>query len=402
MLAPPPLMACTIITRTRTSALLARGRFFGELPDELVTHIIHQLHGYALLAAATCHRTRAIVDSMLSGLPFENENDTSAERRARASPMIKLRVTVPPNSMGGDHVRLMTPVGLQMVQIPAGLQPGELFDVVCHPSNVLKGSDGVPHYMIRRYDPFRTWDLSILCSRSGGPAPLHLQRRGPRRLVSQGTNDPLFLRCTCEVGVGAHPLLMPQGCSFLRARPRLVPGACLLYNLRISAAEGGETKIELPGGVILRSSATTDYDSTGTEWSYQMFNVPGEPAGFKFMAPSNVRTGDSWHRFAQIVNENGDIETYEDGRYCFTAPDKEGLAKAGEWRTDRLQIKFDIFQLDRIDGVNLQVDLKGVQLYRPAQVDGPQGDQRSEESGDDQEEEEAEEKQAEEEDEEEE
>ena len=231
MLAPPPLMACTIITRTRTSALLARGRFFGELPDELVTHIIHQLHGYALLAAATCHRTRAIVDSMLSGLPFENENDTSAERRARASPMIKLRVTVPPNSMGGDHVRLMTPVGLQMVQIPAGLQPGEQFDVVCHPSNVLKGSDGVPHYMIRRYDPFRTWDLSMgpLYTGSGGPASLHLQRRGPRRLVSQGTNDPLFLRCTCEVG--AHPLLMPQGCSFLRARPRLVPGACLLYNL---------------------------------------------------------------------------------------------------------------------------------------------------------------------------
>ena len=57
-----------------------------------------------------------------------------------------------------------------------------------------------------------------------------------------------------------------------------------------------------------------------------MFNVPGEPARFKFMAPSNVRTGDSWHRFAQIVNENGDIETYEDGRYCFTAPDKEGFS----------------------------------------------------------------------------
>ena len=53
-------------------------------------------------------------------------------RNSAAPPMTKLRVTVPPNSRGGMHVRVMTPMGLQMCQIPDGLQEGEQFDMVCH------------------------------------------------------------------------------------------------------------------------------------------------------------------------------------------------------------------------------------------------------------------------------
>jgi hypothetical protein len=64
------------------------------------------------------------------------------------------------------------------------------------------------------------------------------------------------------------------------------------------------------GGVILRSSATTEYDPTGKNWSYQMWNVPGKPGGFTLMAPSRIHDNPDapWHNFAQVVNNGGQVE----------------------------------------------------------------------------------------------
>ena len=110
------------------------------------------------------------------------------------------------------------------------------------------------------------------------------------------------------------------------------------------------------GGVILRSSATTDYDPVGNSWSYQMWNVPGKPGGFTVFAPSRVHDSASapWHHFAQVVNDDGQVEMYEDGRYCFTAHPTPGA--------EELQIKFDIFQLDY---ALLEVDLTNLRYFIP-------------------------------------
>ena len=106
------------------------------------------------------------------------------------------------------------------------------------------------------------------------------------------------------------------------------------------------------GGVILRSSSTTDYDPFGNSWSYQMWNVPGKPGGFTLFAPSRVHDSASapWHHFAhRLSTTTAKLRCvgYEDGRYCFTAHPTPG--------EEELQVKCDIFQLD---GQPLEVDLK--------------------------------------------
>ena len=146
------------------------------------------------------------------------------------------------------------------------------------------------------------------------------------------------------------------GWSELKSTQRLAPGACLTFSLRVRSCQGRETKISLMGGVILRSSATTDYDPVGNSWSYQMWNVPGKPGGFTVFAPSRVHDSASapWHHFAQVVNDDGQVEMYEDGRYCFTAHPTPGA--------EELQIKFDIFQLDY---ALLEVDLTNLRYFIP-------------------------------------
>ena len=146
------------------------------------------------------------------------------------------------------------------------------------------------------------------------------------------------------------------GWSELKSTQRLAPGACLTFSLRVRSCQGRETKISLMGGVILRSSATTDYDPVGNSWSYQMWNVPGKPGGFTVFAPSRVHDSASapWHNFAQVVNDDGQVEMYEDGRYCFTAHPTPGA--------EELQIKFDIFQLDY---ALLEVDLTNLRYFIP-------------------------------------
>ena len=189
------------------------------------------------------------------------------------------------------------------------------------------------------------------------------------------------------------PTLASRGWSFLQSCQQLAAGACLTFSLRVRSCSGRETKIELMGGVILRSSATTEYDPAGTNWSYQMWNVPGKPGGFTLMAPSRIHDSPDapWHNFAQIVNDDGQVEVlpllhmpcmcpracpaerqymqvdrvrlsvphtcaqmYEDGRYCFTADPTPGA--------EELRIKFDIFQLDY---AQMEVDLCNLRYFMP-------------------------------------
>ena len=53
--------------------------------------------------------------------------------------MRKLRVTVPPEARGGEVVKVMTHLGLQSVQVPDGLQEGDVFDMICHPNPDAEG-----------------------------------------------------------------------------------------------------------------------------------------------------------------------------------------------------------------------------------------------------------------------
>mmetsp|Transcript_12583 Transcript_12583/g.31357 ORF Transcript_12583/g.31357 Transcript_12583/m.31357 type:complete len:315 (+) Transcript_12583:229-1173(+) len=176
--------------------------------------------------------------------------------------------------------------------------------------------------------------------------------------IAQG--PPLTLYHSPERGpVVRRSIVLPggqPGWSFLQSCQQLAAGACLTFSLRVRSCSGRETKIELMGGVILRSSATTEYDPAGTNWSYQMWNVPGKPGGFTLMAPSRIHDSPDapWHNFAQIVNDDGQVEMYEDGRYCFTADPTPGA--------EELRIKFDIFQLDY---AQMEVDLCNLRYFMP-------------------------------------
>ena len=87
-----------------------------------------------MLREARRPQQRGLIPHQFGGPIQHNFGELHPQLRNFAAPPVttKLRVTVPPNSKGGDHVRVMTPVGLQMVQIPAGLEQGEVFDMVCH------------------------------------------------------------------------------------------------------------------------------------------------------------------------------------------------------------------------------------------------------------------------------
>jgi len=94
-----------------------------------------RLQAQQMLREARRPQQRGLMPHHFGGpMQWPNHGELHPQLRNFAAPpaMTKLRVTVPPNSAGGDHVRVMTPVGLQMVQIPAGLQQGEQFDMVCH------------------------------------------------------------------------------------------------------------------------------------------------------------------------------------------------------------------------------------------------------------------------------
>ena len=98
-----------------------------------------------------------------------------------------------------------------------------------------------------------------------------------------------------QIVPGGGPGMM--GWSLLKAHDskKLSPGACVLFDARFNAAAGRETKFEILGGAILRSSPNAEYDDHGDAWSWQLWRP-----GFEVMAPSDVRTGDGlWHRFAQ-------------------------------------------------------------------------------------------------------
>ena len=86
---------------------------------------------------------------------------------------MKLRVTVPPDAVGGQQVRVMTHLGLQMVQIPNGLQQGDEFDMLCHPDPGAEGVDtgggaagarvgGEDEWGVRRVDVTKTAKLAAM------------------------------------------------------------------------------------------------------------------------------------------------------------------------------------------------------------------------------------------------
>ena len=251
-----------------------QGLIFGELPEELLVHIIRQLRGHLLLATGISHRLHGIVMQLMLPLPFRLDPDEGALLGGVLSALYWIEATF--------------------------LRPGPAFTLYSNPKRGL---------VVRR--------------------------------------SVLGMRC--------------RGWSHLKSTQRLAPGACLTFDLRVRSCYGRETKVELMGGVILRNSATTDYEPAGDNWSYQMWNVPGEPGGFTLLAPSRVHDtpGAPWHHFAQVVNDDSQVEVYEDGRYCFTAHPTPGA--------EELEVKFDIFQLD---DANLQVDLTNLRYFMPEEVAG--------------------------------
>ena len=269
-----------LLTRAgaRAAASELQGLFFRELPEELLVHVIRQLGGHLLLAAAASHRLHGIVMQLMLDLPFRLDPDEGPLLGGQLSALHWSEVTT--------------------------LQQRPVFTLYSSPE---------------------------------------------RGLVARRSNN---------LG-GLVPHDSPHwssGWSELKSTQRLAPGACLTFSLRVRSCQGRETKISLMGGVILRSSATTDYDPFGNSWSYQMWNVPGKPGGFTLFAPSRVHDSASapWHHFAQVVNDDGQLEMYEDGRYCFTAHPTPGA--------EELQIKFDIFQLDY---ALLEVDLTNLRYFMP-------------------------------------
>lgn len=240
----------------RAAAAELQGLLFRELPEELLVHVIRQMRGHLLLAAAVSHRLHGIVMQLMLALPFR-------------------------------------------------LDPDE--------GPLLAGQLSARH-----------WSEVTTAQHLPSRPAFTLYSSPERGLVVRRSND-----------TGGQ-----TGWSHLKSTQRLAPGACLTFSLRVRHCQGRETKIELMGGIILRSSATTDYDPAGDSWSYQMWNVPGKPGGFTLVAPSRVHdsAGAPWHQFAQVVNDDGQVEMYEDGRYCFTANPTPGA--------EELQVKFDIFQLE--------------------------------------------------------
>ena len=93
-----------------------------------------RLQAQQMLREARRPQQRGLMPHHFGGPMQHNFGELHPQLRNFVAPptMITLRVTVPPNSVGGQHVRVMTPKGLQMVQIPAGLQQGDQFDMVCH------------------------------------------------------------------------------------------------------------------------------------------------------------------------------------------------------------------------------------------------------------------------------
>ena len=261
------------------SAALVRGRFFSELPEELVVHIVRQLKGHILFAAAVSSRLHGIVMQQMLKLPFLLDPDDPAfTQTLRGLLAVKhwSKLTSAPTKLCA-HVELVNRDGLVM-----------------NPLDVL------------------------------------------RRKICPPTGFPNFQ------GWQGY-----AGWSFLNSTRRLAPGSCLTFSLRVGQCLGRETKIELAGGVILRSSETVNYEPEKDIWSYQMWNVPG--GGFTLKAPSRVNAHSGWHRFAQIVNDDGSVEMYEDGRYCFTAQPRPDL-----------QIKFDVFNLD---SQPMKVDLTDIRYF---------------------------------------
>ena len=54
----------------RAAAAELRGRLFHDLPEEILVHVIRQLRGHLLLAAAVSHRLHGIVMQLM--LPFRS------------------------------------------------------------------------------------------------------------------------------------------------------------------------------------------------------------------------------------------------------------------------------------------------------------------------------------------
>lgn len=207
--------------------------FLEDLPPELIEQVIHHLQGCSILAAAACRRVHAIVERMLTPLVFRHTPDVG--------PYLY--------TLAADNWGTLTGGGYR----------------------------GGPSY--------------ALCS---SPEGVHFFRR------HLGSQISLLQQIAPAGGVALHHYALMgggAGWSFLEAHDskKLSPGACVLFDARFNAAAGRETKFEILGGAILRSSPNAEYDDHGDAWSWQLWRP-----GFEVMAPSDVRTGDGlWHRFAQ-------------------------------------------------------------------------------------------------------
>ena len=153
--------------------------------------------------------------------------------------MRRLRVTVPREASGGETVRVMTHLGLQSVQVPDGLQEGDVFDMICHPNPEAEGvgaegavggpragAAGAGEWGMRRVEATRTAKLASMVEeatavmeaaygRSVPPPPS--SSAAPSR--AQGADQAG--EGADQAGAGADPAADPEGCPDA-TEPRLL------------------------------------------------------------------------------------------------------------------------------------------------------------------------------------